>query len=148
MRAHRRLAMSLLLVAAGAVAAAGCGGGKTRTVTSTRTQTVVQTVTAPPATAPPATTPTATTAPTAPSGPQGCGRIDITYPNGEGGSTALGIVATGLGCAEARAVTRACQRGNVTPGWSARLLRGSSVQMASGSRRITFRLAGGGGCTS
>ena len=138
----RPAALALLPIAV--VVAAGCGGGKTKTVTSTSTQTVVETATAPPA----ATTPSAATPPTAPAGPRPCGRIDITYPNGEGGSTALGIVATGLGCAEARAVTRACQRGNVTPGWSARLLRGSSVQMASGSRRITFRLAGGGGCTS
>ena len=130
---------------AAAVLAVGCGGGQTKTETVVSTQTVVQTVTTPPTT--PATTP-ATTAPTpapVPSGPRSCGRIDITYPNGEGGSSAVSIVATGLGCGDARAVTRACQRGNLTSGWSARR-RGSGIVMTSGSRRITFLLAGGGGC--
>ncbi len=131
--------VALLLVA-------GCGGGKTKTQTVVSTQTVVQTVTTPSTT--PRTTPSTTgTAPApVPSGPQSCGKIDITYPNGEGGSSAVGIVATGLGCGEARAVTRACQRGNLTPGWTARQRTGSGIVMTSGSRRITFRLAGGGGC--
>ena|SRR5437763_16907733 len=139
-----------VLVSAAAVGltAAGCGG-KTKTATVTTTQTVVRTVTAPPASTPssaPAATPTAPS--TAPAGPRSCGRIDITYPNGEGGSTALGIVATGLSCGEARAVTRTCQRGNVTPGWRARLAGGSAFVMTSGAKRVTFRLAGGGGCAS
>ena len=131
--------VALLLVA-------GCGGGKTKTQTVVSTQTVVQTVTTPSTT--PRTTPSTTgTAPApVPSGPQSCGKIDITYPNGEGGSSAVGIVATGLGCGEARAVTRACQRGNLTPGWTAHQRTGSGIVMTSGSRRITFRLAGGGGC--
>ncbi len=131
--------VALLLVA-------GCGGGKTKTQTVVSTQTVVQTVTTPSTT--PRTTPSTTgTAPApVPSGPQSCGKIDITYPNGEGGSSAVGIVATGLGCGEARAVTRACQRGNLTPGWTARQRTGGGIVMTSGSRRITFRLAGGGGC--
>ena len=81
-----------------------------------------------------------------PSGPRSCGKIDITYPNGEGGSSAVGIVATGLACGEARAVTRACQRGSLTPGWTARRRGGSTILMTSSSRRITFQLAGGGGC--
>lgn len=127
--------------------ATGCGGGKTKTVTSVSTQTVVRTVTAPTTStaAPSPTTPTATT-PLVPAGPQRCGRIDITYPNGEGGSSALDIVATGLSCGQARAVTRACQRGNVTPGWRATVRGNGNALMTSGSRRITFRLAGGGGC--
>ena len=124
--------------------AAGCGG-KTKTETVINTQTVVRTVTTPPTT-PKTTAGTTGAAPApVPSGPRACGQIDINYPNGEGGSSAVGIVATGLGCGEARAVTRACQRGNLTPGWTARQ-RGSGTLMASGSRRITFRLAGGGGC--
>jgi hypothetical protein len=140
---------ALAAVLAVAVLAAGCGG-KTKTKTLTRTQTVVQTVTAPPAATSP-TTPsgaaTPQTAPTGPMGPRACGRIDISYPNGEGGSSAIGIVARGLGCAEARAVTRTCQRGNVTPGWKASVSgSGASVVMTSGAKRITFRLAGGGGC--
>jgi hypothetical protein len=131
--------VALLLVA-------GCGGGKTKTHTVVSTQTVVRTVTTPPTK--PGTTPstTGTTPAPVPSGPQSCGKIDITYPNGEGGSSAVGIVATGLGCGEARAVTRACQRGNLTTGWTARRGGGSGIVMASGSRRITFQLAGGGGC--
>jgi hypothetical protein len=131
--------VALLLVA-------GCGGGKTKTQTVISTQTVVQTVTTPPTT--PGTTPSTTGAAPAPvpSGPQSCGKIDITYPNGEGGSSAVGIVATGLGCGEARAVTRACQRGNLTAGWTVRRGTGSGIVMTAGSRRITFQLAGGGGC--
>jgi hypothetical protein len=131
--------VALLLVA-------GCDGGKTKTQTVVSTQTVVRTVTTPPTT--PGTTPSTTGAAPAPvpSGPQSCGKIDITYPNGEGGSSAVGIVATGLGCGEARAVTRACQRGNVTSGWTVRQGGGSGIVMSSGSRRITFQLAGGGGC--
>jgi hypothetical protein len=125
--------------------ATGCGGGNTKTTTVVDTQTVVRTVTAPPTT--PATAPGTTgTAPApVPSGPHSCGRIDISYPNGEGGSSAVGIVATGLGCGEARAVTRACQRGSLTPGWNGGR-RGGGILMTSGARRITFRLAGGGGC--
>jgi hypothetical protein len=127
------------------VCATGCGGGKTKTTTVVDTQTVVRTVTAP-ATSP-ATTPstTGTASAPVPSGPRSCGRIEISYPNGEGGSSAVGIVATGLGCGEARAVTRACQRGNLTPGWNARR-GGGGIVMTSGRRRIAFRLAGGGGC--
>ncbi len=145
----RRPAVLVLSVVAAAILAAGCGGGDTKTVTSVNTQTVVQTVTAPTtSTGTTAPTTATTTTPSVPAGPHSCGKIDITYPNGEGGSSAVGIVATGLGCGEARAVTRACQRGNVTPGWSARFRGNSSVLMTSGGRRITFRLAGGGGCTS
>lgn len=127
--------------------AAGCGD-KTKTQTVVSTQTVVQTVTTPPNTPATPTTPSTTGAAPAPvpSGPRSCGKIDITYPNGEGGSSAVGIVATGLGCGEARAVTRACQRGNLTPGWTAGQRGGSGILMTSGRRRITFQLAGGGGC--
>lgn len=140
----RRPAVLTLFLLAAAVLAAGCGGGKTKTETVVNTQTVVHTVTTPPTTT--ATTPTTTSTPTpVPSAPRSCGRIDINYPNGEGGSSAVGIVATGLGCSEARAVTRACQRGNLTPGWTARQ-RSGGIAMTSGSRRITFLLAGGGGC--
>jgi hypothetical protein len=125
--------------------ATGCGGGTTKTTTVVDTQTVVRTVTTPPTA--PATTPSTTGTPPAPvpSGLRSCGRIDISYPNGEGGSSAVGIVATGLGCGEARDVTRACQRGSLTPGWNAGR-RGGGILMTSGARRITFRLAGGGGC--
>lgn len=107
---------------------------------------MVRTVTMPHTT--PTTTPSTTGASPAPvpSGPQACGKIDITYPNGEGGSSAVGIVATGLACGQARAVTQACQRGNLTPGWTVRRSGGSSILMTSGSRRIAYRLAGGGGC--
>ena len=134
-----------------ALATAGCGGGKTRTETVENTRTVVRTVTAPsgattaPSTPATGTSPTPTTPPIA-AGPRSCGRIDVTYPNGEGGSSAVNIVALGLGCGDARAVTRACQRGNVTPGWSAHRNGNSGVRMTSGARRITFLLAGGGGC--
>jgi hypothetical protein len=139
----RPLLLALPILAA-VVLATGCGGGKTKTATVINTQTVVRTVTTP--TTGTATTPTTTSTPTpVPSGPRSCGRIDINYPNGEGGSSAVGIVATGLGCTEARAVTRACQRGNLTPGWSARQ-RSSGILLTSGGRRITFLLAGGGGC--
>jgi hypothetical protein len=136
--------MSVPLVAL--LLVAGCGGGKTKTQTVVSTQTVVRTVTTPATT--PTTTPRTTgTAPApVPSGPRSCGKIDITYPNGEGGSSAVGIVATGLGCGDARAVTRACQRGNLTAGWTVRRGAGSGIVMTSGSRRITFQLAGGGGC--
>ena len=127
------------------VLATGCGGGKTKTTDGRRHADRGADGHAP-ATSP-ATTPSTTgTAPApVPSGPRSCGRIEISYPNGEGGSSAVGIVATGLGCGEARAVTRACQRGNLTPGWNARR-GGGGILMTSGSRRITFRLAGGGGC--
>lgn len=126
---------------------AGCGGGKTKTQTVVSTETVVRTVTTPPPTTPGTTPSTTGNAPApVPSGPQSCGKIDITYPNGEGGSSAVGIVATGLGCGGARAVTRACQRGNLTTGWTARRGGSSGIVMTSGGRRITFQLAGGGGC--
>src|SRR6267378_2088311 len=115
--------MSVPLVAL--LLAAGCGGGKTKTQTVVSTQTVVRTATTP--TTPPSTTGNAP-APV-PSGPRSCGKIDITYPNGEGGSSAVGIVATGLGCGEARAVTRACQRGNLTAGWTVRQGAGSGIVM-------------------
>jgi hypothetical protein len=139
----RRPLLALPILAA-ALVATGCGVGKTKTETVINTQTVVRTVTTPPTGT--ATTPTTTSTPTpVPSGPRSCGRIDLNYPNGEGGSSAVGIVATGLGCTEARAVTRACQRGNLTPGWSARR-RNSGILLTAGSRRITFLLAGGGGC--
>jgi hypothetical protein len=142
---RRPLLLALSLFAA-AVLVAGCGGGKTRTETVTKTQTVVQTVTTPSTgTATTPTTSTSTSTPV-PTGPRSCGKIDITYPNGEGGSSAVGIVATGLACGQARAVTQACQRGNLTPGWSARRSGSSGILLTSGSRRITFQLAGGGGC--
>jgi len=135
-----------LLPLAAAALLAGCGGG-TKTTTVTTTPTVVRTVTAAPtATTPTTTSPGTTAPPPVSSGPRSCGRIDITYPNGEGGSSAVGITAYGLGCGEARAVTRACQRGNVTPGWTARTRGNSGVDMNAGGRRITFGLAGGGGC--
>ena len=141
---RRPLLLALTLFATAALAA-GCGGGKTKTETVTETRTVVQTV-ATPSTGTATTPTTSTSTPTpVPPGPRSCGKIDITYPNGEGGSSAVGIVATGLACGQARAVTRACQRGNLTPGWAARR-SGSGILMTSGSRRITFQLAGGGGC--
>jgi hypothetical protein len=141
-------ARALLLLAASVLLLAGCGG-TTKTTTVTSIQTVVQTATVPPSATTTTPSPTSTgTPPSVPSGPRSCGRINVTYPNGEGGSSAVNITALRLGCTEARAVTRACQRGNVTPGWTARLRGSSGVEMASGSRRITFRLAGGGGCVA
>jgi hypothetical protein len=139
-------ARALLLLAACVLPLAGCGGTtKTTTVTSTRTVVRTATVVPPATTTTPPTTSTGTT-PSVPSGPRSCGRIDITYPNGEGGSSAVNITAFGLGCTEARAVTRACQRGNLTPGWTGRLRGSSRVEMTARSGRITFGLAGGGGC--
>jgi hypothetical protein len=134
----------LVLVPLGALLFAGCGGTKTKTETVVHTQTLVRTVTTPAGTS--TSTPSPTGTAPVPSRSVSCGKIDISYPNGEGGSSAVGIVATGLGCGEARAVTRACQRGNLTPGWTARQGAGSGILMTAGSRRITFQLAGGGGC--
>jgi hypothetical protein len=135
-----------LVPLAAAAVLAGCGG-KTKTTTVTSTPTVVRTVTVTPTATTPATSTGTTAPPPVSAGPRSCGRIDITYPNGEGGSSAVNVTAYGLSCGEARAVTRTCQRGNVTPGWTARLRGNSGVEMNAGGRRITFQLAGGGGCT-
>jgi hypothetical protein len=75
-----------------------------------------------------------------------CGRIDIEYPNGKGGSSAVDIRATNIRCKPARRTVRACQRGRVRDGWKARLKGQRIVLTASRDRRITFLIAGGGGC--
>ena len=74
-----------------------------------------------------------------------CGRIDIDYPNGEGGSSAVDIRATNIACRPARVIVRACQNSKLTKGWRAKFV-GDRQVMTSGRRKITFRLAGGGGC--
>ena len=74
-----------------------------------------------------------------------CGRIDIDYPNGEGGSSAVDIRATNIACRPARVIVRACQHSKLTKGWHVKFV-GDRQVMTSGRRKITFRLAGGGGC--
>lgn len=126
-----RLAAGTAALAA-AVALAACGGTKTETVTTT----VSQTVTTPPVTitasAPP---PPATVT---------CGRIDFDFPQG-GGSSAIGITATGVECPEARRIVRACQNGTLEPGWDARFQE-QDIVMTAEEREIKFMIAGGGGC--
>ena len=74
-----------------------------------------------------------------------CGRIDIDYPNGQGGSSAVDIRATNIACKPARVIVRACQNSKLTKGWHAKFV-GDRQVMTSGRRKITFLLAGGGGC--
>jgi hypothetical protein len=77
-----------------------------------------------------------------------CGRIDIEYPNGNGGSSAVDIRATNVGCKRARRIVRRCQGGTEARGWTARFKGERIVMTASRGRRISFLIAGGGGCGS
>jgi hypothetical protein len=77
-----------------------------------------------------------------------CGRIDIDYPNGEGGSSAVDIRATNVRCKPARRIVRKCQGGKEAAGWNAHFQGERIVMKASRGRRITLLIAGGGGCGS
>jgi hypothetical protein len=79
-----------------------------------------------------------------------CGRIDIDYPGGRGGASAIGIRAN-FRCNRARPIVAACLDGQRPRGWSARFVRdnsafGGHILMRNRNRRITYRPAGGGGC--
>lgn len=79
-----------------------------------------------------------------------CGRIDIDYPSGRGGASAIGIRAN-FRCNRARPLVAACLDGQRPRGWSARFVRdnsafGGHILMRNRNRRITYRPAGGGGC--
>jgi hypothetical protein len=81
-----------------------------------------------------------------------CGRIDINYPKGGGGASAIGIRAKGLACRPARRIVRACMKGTVRSGWTARTVSDHSVyrvhvSLVSGQRSIRYHPAGGGGCS-
>jgi hypothetical protein len=80
-----------------------------------------------------------------------CGRIDINYPHGAGGASAIKIRAVKIGCPRARPIVRACMRGHLTRGWHVRTVADRTVYrehvlLTSGKRRITYHPAGGGGC--
>jgi hypothetical protein len=80
-----------------------------------------------------------------------CGRIDIEYPYGRGGSSAIEIRAARIDCSKARVIVASCMEGVVRRGWRARWVNDHSVYhdhilLTSGHRRITFHIAGGGGC--
>jgi hypothetical protein len=126
-----RLAAGAAVLAA-AIGLAACGDTKTETVTTT----VAETVTTPPVTV-------TASAPVPPS-TQSCGRSDFDFPEG-GGSSAIGIKATGVECAEARRIVLACQKGNLEPGWDARFQE-QDIVMTAEQREISFMIAGGGGC--
>lgn len=88
--------------------------------------------------------------PTASAANRACGRIDIDYPAGRGGASAIGIRAN-FKCSRARPIVAACLDGERRPGWRARFVRdnsrfGGHILMRNGSRRITYHPAGGGGC--
>jgi hypothetical protein len=79
-----------------------------------------------------------------------CGQIDISYPMG-GGTGAIKIRALNISCASARKVVRSCMTGHLKHGWRKRLVADRSayhehVLLSSGSRRIVYHVAGGGGC--
>jgi hypothetical protein len=79
-----------------------------------------------------------------------CGRIDIDYPHGRGGASALNIRAN-FRCNRARPIVAACLDGQRARGWSVRFVRddtrfGGHVLMRKATRRITYHPAGGGGC--
>jgi hypothetical protein len=89
-------------------------------------------------------------APSASAQSRACGRIDIDYPGGRGGASAIGIRAN-FRCNRARPIVAACLDGQRPRGWSARFVRdnsafGGHILMRNRSRRITYRPAGGGGC--
>jgi hypothetical protein len=89
-------------------------------------------------------------APSASAQTRACGRIDIDYPAGRGGASAIGIRAN-FRCNRARPIVAACLDGQRARGWSARFVRDNTafrghILMRKGSRRITWHPAGGGGC--
>ena len=92
----------------------------------------------------------AATVPTASAQTRSCGRIDIDYPGGRGGASAIGIRAS-FRCNRARPLVAACLDGQRPRGWSVRFVRddsrfGGHIRMRRGARRITYFPAGGGGC--
>jgi hypothetical protein len=89
-------------------------------------------------------------APGASAATRACGRIDIDYPHGRGGASAIRIRAN-FRCNRARPVVASCLDGLRPRGWSSRFVRDSSrygghILMRRESRRITYYPAGGGGC--
>jgi hypothetical protein len=92
----------------------------------------------------------AAAAPAAEAQTRSCGRIDIDYPGGRGGASALNIRAN-FRCNHARPLVAACLDGQRPRGWSVRFVRdnsrfGGHIRMRRGARRITYFPAGGGGC--
>jgi hypothetical protein len=82
-----------------------------------------------------------------------CGRIDVTYPHGWGGASAIGIRATNLSCSKALKIVFGCLNGELRHGWRGRAVDDRSVYrshvlLTSGRRRITYHEAGGGGSCS
>jgi len=79
-----------------------------------------------------------------------CGRIDIDYPHGRGGASAIGIRAN-FRCNRARPLVAACLDGKRPRGWRVRFVRddsayGGHVLMRKQGRRVRYHPAGGGGC--
>ncbi len=90
--------------------------------------------------------PSLVAAPVASAATVSCGKVEINLNNdGEGG--AYMIKATNIKCLPARKLARTCLKGTVPRGWTIRHGATNGIStMRSGTRRITFRLAGGGGC--
>lgn len=75
-----------------------------------------------------------------------CRQVDVKFrPDGEG--SAVGIHVWNVGCRKARLVARHCLQGRVDNGWAASANANfSKITLKSGSHKITFMPAGGGGC--
>lgn len=75
-----------------------------------------------------------------------CRSVNVRFePDGEGG--AVNIRVRNVGCRKARRVVRQCINGVVSSGWTASVNSDfSRITLKSGSRRIAYTPAGGGGC--
>jgi hypothetical protein len=84
-------------------------------------------------------------APAAVAAPRSCQQVDVELAGGKSEGSAVEIRATGIRCKPARRVARACLRGNVRDGWRARQREARTI-LTKGERRVSFAVAGGGGC--
>lgn len=75
-----------------------------------------------------------------------CRQVDVKFqPEGEG--SAVGIHVWNVGCRKARRVARHCIQGKVDDGWAASVNANlSKIILKSGTRKLTYSPAGGGGC--
>lgn len=73
-----------------------------------------------------------------------CKQVDVEF-KVEGGGSGVHIHATNISCTEARKIVRRCIKGSTRSGWTAKGLE--KTTLTSGKRKITFSIAGGGGCT-